>query len=76
MEEELNILGNLLRKKQITYNEFNNLIGNYYVKEYEELEDNYYLIKVIRPSDSIDSSKNYYTDYVEVIGKIYTFTIR
>lgn len=56
MEEELNILGSLLRKKQITYNEFNDLIGNYYVKEYEELEDNYYLIKVIRPSDSIDRS--------------------
>lgn len=67
MEEELNILGSLLRKKQITYNEFNDLIGNYYVKEYEELEDNYYLIKVIRPSDSIDRSNNYYTDYVEVI---------
>lgn len=66
MEEELRILNNLLRKKQITYNEFNDLIGNYYVREYEELEDNYYLIKVIRQSDSI-GSENYYTDYVEVI---------
>lgn len=64
MKEEFDILNLYLNKKKISYKEFNELIGNYFVKDYEELEDNYYLIKVIRHSNGVD---NIYTDYVEVI---------
>ena len=63
MEEELLILKQYLSKKILSYSEFNELIGNYFVQDYEELEDNYYLIKVIRPSND---GGNTYLDYVEV----------
>ncbi|HSQ87387.1 MAG TPA: hypothetical protein VLM92_01050 [Romboutsia sp.] len=65
MKEEFDILNNFLNKKKLTYSEFNDLIGNYFVKDYEELEDNYYLIEII--TNSIPG-KNYYTDYIEIIN--------
>lgn len=64
MEEDYIILNRLLSKKKISYSEFNELIGNYFIEEYEELEDNYYLIKVIRPTNGLNKS---YLDYVEIV---------
>ncbi len=64
MKEELKLLNDYLKKKDLTYSEFNELIGNYFVKNYEELDDDIYLIEVIRPSKC---SKEVYNDYVRVI---------
>lgn len=64
MKEELRLLNEYLKKKELTYSEFNELIGNYFVKNYEELDDDIYLIGVIRPSKC---SQEVYTDYVRVI---------
>lgn len=64
-KEEFDTLNKFLNKKKLTYNEFNTLIGNYFVKDYEELEENYYLIEVL--SNSIPGKK-YYTDYIEIIN--------
>lgn len=64
IKEEFIQLRRLLNKRTLTYSEFNELIGNYYVKEYEELEDNYYLLKII---DKTSKSHNCYTDYIEVL---------
>ncbi|MGL5313963.1 MAG: hypothetical protein ACRC92_12015 [Peptostreptococcaceae bacterium] len=64
MKDELNTLNLYLSKKRISYAEFNELIGNYFVQDYEELEDNYYLLKIIRPLNEENST---YTDYIEVI---------
>ncbi len=63
MKEELKLLNDYLKKKELTYSEFNDLIGNYFVKDYEELDEDYYLIKVIRPSKC---KQEVYTDYVRV----------
>ncbi|MDK2563475.1 hypothetical protein QOZ84_07925 [Romboutsia sedimentorum] len=65
-KEEFDILNKFLNKKRLTYNEFNSLIGNYFVKDYEELEDNYYLVEVL--VNSIPGKK-YYTDYIEIINQ-------
>lgn len=66
MKEELDMLNSLLKKKCITYSEFNELIGNYFVLDYEELEDDYYLLKImLHGSDS--TTNNHYTDYVRLI---------
>lgn len=64
MKEELELLNDYLRKKELTYSEFNDLIGNYFVKDYEELDDDYYLVKVIRPSKC---KQEVYTDYIRII---------
>lgn len=64
MKEELKLLNDYLKKKELTYTEFNDLIGNYFVKEYEQLDDDYYLLKVIRPSKC---TQEVYTDYIRVI---------
>lgn len=64
MKDELNTLNLYLSKKRISYTEFNELIGNYFVQDYEELEDNYYLLKIIRP---LNKESSIYTDYIEVI---------
>ena len=64
-KEEFDILNKFLNKKRLTYNEFNSLIGNYFIKDYEELEDNYYLVEVL--INSIPGKK-YYTDYIEIIN--------
>ena len=64
MKEELELLNDYLRKKELTYSEFNDLIGNYFVKDYEELDDDYYLVKVIRPSKC---KQEMYTDYIRII---------
>ena len=64
MKEELELLNDYLRKKELTYSEFNDFIGNYFVKDYEELEDDYYLVKVIRPSKC---KQEMYTDYIRII---------
>jgi hypothetical protein len=64
-KEEFDILNKFLNKKRLTYNEFNSLIGNYFIKDYEELEDNYYLVEVL--VNSIPGKK-YYTDYIEIIN--------
>lgn len=64
MKEELKLLNDYLKKKELTYTEFNDLIGNYFVKEYEQLDDDYYLLKVIRPSKC---KQEVYTDYIRVI---------
>lgn len=59
MEEELLRLNFLVNKKELTYNEFNELIGNYYIYDYEEFEDGCYLI-------DIKSHGTSYTDYIYV----------
>ena len=64
MKEKLELLSDYLRKKELTYSEFNDLIGNYFVKDYEELDDDYYLVKVIRPSKC---KQEMYTDYIRII---------
>lgn len=64
MKEELELLNDYLRKKELTYSEFNDFIGNYFVKDYEELNDDYYLVKVIRPSKC---KQEMYTDYIRII---------
>lgn len=64
MKEELELLNDYLKKKELTYSEFNDLIGNYFVKEYEELDDDYYLVKVIRQSKC---KQEVYTDYIRII---------
>ncbi len=64
MKEELELLNDYLRKKELTYSEFNDFIGNYFVKDYEELDDDYYLVKVIRPSKC---KQEMYTDYIRII---------
>ena len=64
MKEELELLNDYLRKKELTYSEFKDLIENYFVKDYEELEDDYYLVKVIRPSKC---KQEMYTDYIRII---------
>lgn len=65
MKEELEILEKYIKKKNLKYNEFNELIGNYFVREYEELDDNYYLIKIVRPNSS---KGEVYTDYIKIIN--------
>ena len=37
MKEELELLSGYLKKKELTYSEFNDIIDNYFVKEYEKL---------------------------------------
>lgn len=64
MKEELELLNDYLKKNELTYSEFNDLIGNYFVKDYEELDDDYYLLKVIRPSKC---KQEVYTDYIRII---------
>jgi hypothetical protein len=64
-KEEFDTLNEYLNKKRLTYGEFNDLIGNYFVKDYEELEDNYYLIEIITNSVK---GKEFYTDYIEVVN--------
>ncbi len=64
-KEEFDTLNEYLNKKKLTYSEFNDLIGNYFVKDYEELEDNYYLIEIITNSVK---GKEFYTDYIEVVN--------
>lgn len=64
MKEELELLNDYLRKKELTYSEFNDFIGNYFVKDYEELDDDYYLVKVIIPSKC---KQEMYTDYIRII---------
>lgn len=64
MKEELELLNDYLRKKELTYSEFNDFIGNYFVKDYEELDDDYYLVKVIRLSKC---KQEMYTDYIRII---------
>lgn len=66
MEEELKLLNDLLKKKNISYSEFNEIIGNYFVLNYEELEDDYYLLKIMCQG-SDNNGYNYYTDYVQII---------
>lgn len=65
MKEELEILEKYIKKKNLKYNEFNELIGNYFIREYEELDDNYYLIKIVRPNSS---KLEVYTDYIKIIN--------
>lgn len=62
MKEVLEILEKYIKKKNLKYNE---LIGNYFVREYEELDDNYYLIKIVRPNSS---KLEVYTDYIKIIN--------
>jgi len=50
MKEKLILLNDYIKKKELTYTEFNDFIGNYFVKECEQLDDDYYLVKAIRPS--------------------------
>lgn len=59
-----------IKKKEITYQEFNELIGSYYIDDYEELEDGYYILNVISPLHSLSQSNgdNYYTDFIQVIN--------
>lgn len=64
MKEDYIILNEYLNKKLLTYNEFNELIGNYFVDDYEELEENYYLIKIIRLAES---NSTIYTDYIQIM---------
>ena len=64
MKEESELLNAYLKKRELTYSEFNDLIGNYFVKEYEELDGDYYLLKVIRQSKC---NKEIYTDYIRII---------
>lgn len=64
MKEELELLNDCLKKRELTYSEFKDLIENYFVKDYEELEDDYYLVKVIRPSKC---KQEMYTDYIRII---------
>lgn len=64
-KEDFDTLNEYLNKKRLTYSEFNDLIGNYFVKDYEELEDNYYLIEIITKSVK---GKEFYTDYIEVVN--------
>ena len=64
MKEELELLNDCLKKRELTYSEFKDLIENYFVKDYEELEDDYYLVKVIRLSKC---KQEMYTDYIRII---------
>ena len=64
MKEELELLNDCLKKRELTYSEFKDLIENYFVKDYKELEDDYYLVKVIRPSKC---KQEMYTDYIRII---------
>lgn len=64
MKEKLELLSDCLKKRELTYSEFKDLIENYFVKDYEELEDDYYLVKVIRPSKC---KQEMYTDYIRII---------
>lgn len=70
MNEELERVNYLLKKKEITYQEFNELIGSYYIDDYEELEDGYYILNVISPLHLLSQSNgdNYYTDFIQVIN--------
>ena len=70
MNEELERVNYLLKKKEITYQEFNERIGSYYIDDYEELEDGYYILNVISPLHSLSQSNgdNYYTDFIQVIN--------
>lgn len=63
LKEELNSLNSILKKRIINYTEFNDIIGNYYVLDYEELEDNYFLIKILTQNNH-KNINNYYTDYI------------
>ncbi|MGL5346661.1 MAG: hypothetical protein ACRDA3_04880 [Peptostreptococcaceae bacterium] len=63
MIDEFDNLNKYLKKKKISYSEFNYLIGNYFVESYEEFEENYYLINIIRP---LKEGRCMYTDYIEV----------
>lgn len=67
MIDEFKNLNKYLNKKTLNYNEFNNLIGNYFVESYEEFDENYYLIRVIRPEKE---GNNTYIDYIEVKNDI------
>ena len=53
-----------LKKRELTYSEFKDLIENYFVKDYKELDDDYYLVKVIRLSKC---KQEMYTDYIRII---------
>ncbi|RDY23724.1 hypothetical protein CHF27_006245 [Romboutsia maritimum] len=67
---ELDNLNYYLRKKKLTYNEFNEIIGNYYVKDYEEFDENYYILEIIAPLNNTNNKEKenmYYTDYIEII---------
>lgn len=64
MKEELELLNDCLKKRELTYSEFKDLIENYFVKDYEELEYDYYLVKVIRLSKC---KQEMYTDYIRII---------
>lgn len=69
LREEFKDLMYILKKKKINYKEFNQLIGNYFVKDYEEIEDNYYIINIICEPNYVDNHLyRYYTDYVELVN--------
>ena len=63
-KEKLKLKNDCLKKRELTYSEFKDLIENYFVKDYKELEDDYYLVKVIRPSKC---KQEMYTDYIRII---------
>ena len=68
LEDEYKNLKYLLEKKKLTYSEFNEIIGNYYVKDYEEIDDNYYIIKILCSPSFVDNIRyDYYTDYIELL---------
>ncbi|SCH61110.1 MULTISPECIES: hypothetical protein [unclassified Romboutsia] len=69
MNYELDKVNNLLKKKVINYKEFNELIGSYYICDFEELEDSYYILKVLSPLYELSKSEseNYYTSFVQVV---------
>lgn len=70
MYNELERLKYLLIKKEITYSEFNELIGSYYISDYEELEDGYYILSIISPVYSLSKREedDYYTDFIHIIN--------
>ena len=63
-ERKIKIIKRLPKERELTYSEFKDLIENYFKKDYEELEDDYYLVKVIRPSKC---KQEMYTDYIRII---------
>ncbi len=67
MNDELEKVNKLLRKKVINYKEFNFLIGSYYIYDFEELEDSYYILKVLSPLYESSKGENYYTSFVQVV---------
>ena len=56
------LINNISNYKDIITKDENTLYN--FLKDYEELEDDYYLVKVIRPSKC---KQEMYTDYIRII---------